>query len=368
MKKTVQADKTLLNGICPYFTMFPLDFPQKILRRAKKGDLVLDPFCGRGTTNFAARLAGLSSLGVDASPVATAITASKLVSVLADDVILEAKSILAGPDPIEVPSGEFWNWAYHPDVLIAICKLRESLLSDCTSEARRALKGVVLGALHGPRQKVIQGYLSNQCPRTYAPKPRYATNFWKDRGMAPVYVDVLEVIARRCIRYYSSMRPAQGLARQADSRISDSLESHEDGRKYSWIITSPPYYGMKTYIPDQWLRNWFVGGPDSVQYESPEQLVHGGPEIFVQDLNKVWANAARVAEDSARLVIRFGGIPDRRADPKQLIAASLKESGWRITRIKEAGSAVEGKRQADSFLRKRSNPLVEIDVWAAREF
>ena len=44
-----------LNGICPYFTMFPLDFPLGILgRRAKPDDRVLDPFCGRGTTNFAA--------------------------------------------------------------------------------------------------------------------------------------------------------------------------------------------------------------------------------------------------------------------------------------------------------------------------
>jgi len=40
--------------------MFPLDFPLDILRkRALPGDRVLDPFCGRGTTNFAARLVGL---------------------------------------------------------------------------------------------------------------------------------------------------------------------------------------------------------------------------------------------------------------------------------------------------------------------
>ncbi|CAL1241131.1 DNA methyltransferase [Candidatus Methylocalor cossyra] len=49
--------------------MFPLDFPLNILkRRAHAGDVVHDPFCGRGTTNYAARLLGLSSLGVDSSP------------------------------------------------------------------------------------------------------------------------------------------------------------------------------------------------------------------------------------------------------------------------------------------------------------
>lgn len=75
--------------------MFPLDFPFKILaRRARKGSLVLDPFCGRGTTNFAARLLGLDSLAVDSSPVATAITAAKLVAVTAEEIVGEAKKSL----------------------------------------------------------------------------------------------------------------------------------------------------------------------------------------------------------------------------------------------------------------------------------
>ena len=46
--------KTALNGICPYFTMFPLAFPEGILKRhAAKGDTVLDPFLGTGTTTLA---------------------------------------------------------------------------------------------------------------------------------------------------------------------------------------------------------------------------------------------------------------------------------------------------------------------------
>ena len=43
-----QATGAALNGVCPYFTMFPLAFPLKILKsRARESDLVLDPFCGR---------------------------------------------------------------------------------------------------------------------------------------------------------------------------------------------------------------------------------------------------------------------------------------------------------------------------------
>lgn len=50
------APRLRLNAVCPYFTMFPLDFPYQHLLDAQPGEWVLDPFCGRGTTNYAARL------------------------------------------------------------------------------------------------------------------------------------------------------------------------------------------------------------------------------------------------------------------------------------------------------------------------
>ena len=85
MAQAVDVDRaahTALNRICAYFTMFPLRLPHAILcRRARAGDRVLDPFCGRGTTNYAARLCGLDSVGVDSSAVAAAIAAAKVVSV-----------------------------------------------------------------------------------------------------------------------------------------------------------------------------------------------------------------------------------------------------------------------------------------------
>lgn len=359
---------TALNGICPYFTMFPLDFPLGILkRRARAGDVVLDPFCGRGTTNFAARLLGLRSLGVDSSPVAVAITAAKLVTTTVDDILAEARKILTERKARHIPTGEFWHLCFHPTVLDALCRLREAFLEDCSSDARVALRGIVLGALHGPKQKSFRSYFSNQCPRTYAPKPAYATRFWRARGLEPELVDVLAVIERRAKRYYGILHDVRGTARLADSRQAEALQPETPGNRFNWVITSPPYYGMRTYIPDQWLRNWFVGGPETVNYTSRNQVVHSKPEDFVADLHRVWRNVGNVCADDAKLVIRFGGITGKRADPLELIKSSLIDSGWRITTIRKAGSAREGKRQADTFLRIKSKPMVEFDVWARRQ-
>lgn len=360
--------QTALNGICPYFTMFPLDFPLNILkRRARQDDVVLDPFCGRGTTNFAARLVGLQSLGVDSSPVAAAITASKLVTTTVDDILDEARRIMNGREARHIPTSEFWQWAFHPTVLDALCRFREAFLKDCATDSRVALRGIVLGALHGPKQKTFPSYFSNQCPRTYAPKPAYATRFWQGRGLVPESIDVLAVIERRAKRYYGTSSDITGAVRMADSRGAEALQPETPDTRFDWVITSPPYYGMRTYIPDQWLRNWFVGGPDTVDYTNRDQVVHSSPKDFATDLRQVWLNAGNVCAEDAKMVIRFGGITDRRANPLDIIKSSLADSGWRIMTIREAGSAREGKRQADAFLRNKTKPMVEYDVWATRQ-
>lgn len=143
-----------------------------------------------------------------------------------------------------------------------------------------------------------------------------------------------------------------------------SLADHFPPRSNT-IITSPPYYGMRTYLPDQWLSNWFLGGPDSVDYTSRDQVVHSSPDDFSTDLSQVWRNVSAVCTAEASMIIRFGGIADRRTNPLDLIKNSLRDSGWRITTIPGTGTPTEGRRQADAFL--RTKPMAEYDLWAIKE-
>jgi hypothetical protein len=180
-------------------------------------------------------------------------------------------------------------------------------------------------------------------------------------------MDILELIERRARRYYSGgSHISYGDVHLADSRHVESFASRGGRDRFNWVITSPPYYGMRTYIPDQWLRNWFVGGRDVVDYSTERQIDHRGPEAFSRDLRRVWMNAFRVCEKDARMVIRFGGIRDRHVDPVEIVKDSLEDSGWTICTLRIAGTALDGKRQADSFLRSSSRPIVEYDVWAQK--
>jgi hypothetical protein len=268
-------------------------------------------------------------------------------------------------EPSEVPEGEFWEWAFHRDVLSILCRMREGLLQNCRTDTRKALRAIILGALHGPRPKSHPSYFSNQSPRTYSPKPRYAVNFWKSRQLIPEPVDVLKLLEDRANRYYGQEKTASvGIIIRGDSRekrVFTRLSSHHRVR---WVITSPPYYGLRTYIPDQWLRMWFLGGPAHVEYSMNGQMSHASPEAFALQLRQVWHNACSVCSPGAQLVVRFGGINDRRADPLGILRQSLLETPWEVKTIKPAGSAAAGHRQALHFSHTSQAALDEHDLWA----
>lgn len=350
--------------------MFPLSFPYSILKRhAYEDEWVLDPFCGRGTTNYASRLLGLPSVGIDSSRVAAALTDAKLANTDAGAILRAAQHIL---DEIEIageiPTGEFWQRAFHREVLKNICRLREGLLKDCRSDARKALRAILMGALHGPQGKTQQSYLSNQCPRTYAPKPGYAVKFWKENNIRALKVNVLEIIANRANRYFEDEpKTAVGNIMCGDSRNPNLYARLEKNARFDWIITSPPYYGMDTYIADQWLRYWFVGGSAQVDYSRPLQLTHASPEEFSLELRQVWENVGTCCNEKAKMVVRFGGINNKAVESVSLLKKSLKDTGWKIETIKSAGTASKGYRQALHFAEKQSNAIEEHDIWAVWE-
>lgn len=355
-----------LNAICPYFTMFPLEFPLGVLRNAEPGQLVVDPFCGRGTTNYAARTLNLSSIGVDSSPVAVALSQAKLANATPHRIVTAARRILRDkPEPSDVPDGEFWRWAFHRDVLQVLCRLREGLLTNCRSDARKALRAILLGALHGPRRKTRPSHFSNKSQRTYAPKPRYAVGYWKKHNLIPEPVDVLEIVCERAERYYSNEATASGKIIRGDSRKNVFARATR-GQKADWIITSPPYYGLRTYLPDQWLRHWFLGGPAKVEYSAEGQILHSSPKAFASDLRRVWRNVGKISAPDAQLVVRFGGINDRKADPISIINVSLEGSGFELQTITPAGSASSGQRQALHFSRPSDDARQEHDIWATK--
>ncbi len=368
----MQKEDLNLNGICPYFTMFPLDFPMSILAQcSKKRQWIFDPFCGRGTTNFAARLNGFPSVGIDSSPVASSLSCAKLANTTSSAIIQEAYKILEEvSEPEHIPNSDFWELAYHEDVLKDICRLREGLLENSDSDSRIALRAVMLGALHGPINKVTPSYFSNQAPRTFSPKPAYSVKYWTKNNMRPVKHNLIDIISKRAERYYPGTLPeASGKIFKGDSSSEETLQqvnrfTNKHKIKFSTVITSPPYFGMGTYVADQWIRNWFIGGPPNVDYSHNNQLGRFCKQTFINQLCKVWVNTSQLCYPGASMVIRFGAINGQKVDPIEIISQSLEGTNWRISNILSAGFPQKGRRQSEHFVNAtESVPLEEFDFY-----
>lgn len=343
-----------LNAICPYFTMFPLEYPLGVLKQYRTANsVVMDPFCGRGTTLFAARKLGLAARGIDSSPIAVAIARAKLAAVDTVRVMELARGYMEEHELATMPDNSFFQAAFHPNVLQKVCAIREGLLRvGRDTDTTVILRAAMLGCLHGPTSKTPErrSYFSNQMPRTFSSKPDYSVRYWKERQLVAPEADVLKVLERKLARLDSPQLPQIGVltdARKGDSRVAASLPP--GCRDFSVVVTSPPYYGMRTYVEDQWLRNWFLGGSDHVVYGNSAQLQHAGFESFAESLGRVWRNMARTKAEDLDMHIRFGIIPSSKVDAKALVRASLEASGvqWDEISVRSAKTAASGKRQAD---------------------
>ncbi len=346
--------------------MFPLDFPLGRLRYAKRSQWVLDPFCGRGTTLFAARLLGMPAVGIDSNPVAAAIAAAKIADT--DTAAVEALvvSLLENAQPAgDLPTGAFWDLCYHPKTLAELCALREGLARRPADDAAaNVLRAVVLGILHGPLRKGEPTYLSNQMPRSYATKPDAAVRYWTKHEQRPTYVNVRSTVVRR-IQYTLAAVPPAVLGDVHLGEAADVLGRL--ARRFDWVITSPPYYRMYTYLPDQWLRNWFLGGPAAVDYSVAGQVSHSSEDDFVADLAKVWKAAAKRCNEGAHLAVRFGALPSvKSATPETILRRSLEgaEAGWKITRVRDAGQPAVKARQAVQMGNQAGDYAKEVDLLA----
>ena len=75
--------QTVLSGISKNVTGYPTQKPIALLERiikasSNQGDVVLDPFCGSGTTLRAAKTLGRKYIGIDQNPEAIRISENRL--------------------------------------------------------------------------------------------------------------------------------------------------------------------------------------------------------------------------------------------------------------------------------------------------
>jgi hypothetical protein len=345
--------------------MFPETFVQKHLIWSKPGELVLDPFSGRGTTVFESLLNHRDAIGGDTNPVAVCVSRAKAdppsLDALLDrlgDLAEAFKKNVAGRDPLEHDA--FFTHCFAPGTLRQLLFLRRQLKWK-TCRTDRFISALALGCLHGESHRTPWCF-SNRMPRTISTKPVYSVAWWQKNRCTPPDRDVFHILREVAhYRYESPVPERRGRVASVDVRRIASRFPDARGR-VSLMITSPPYLDTTNYREDQWLRLWLLGGPprvDSISTKSDDR--HRGPATYWKFLAAAWAGVAPLLRDGAHLLIRIGGRRIEAASVEQHLRTGLKEGLGTSVRLVDRRASKIHNGQLHAFRPGAAGTQVEHD-------
>ena len=238
-------------------------------RLTKPGDLVYDPFMGRGTTLIECALLGRVVAGCDVNPLSSVLAKPRLQP----PTLVEVQNRLNKLDLThESDCREDLTVFYHPETLRQICALRAYLrrrrLNGRLDHIDEWIEMVAVNRLTGHSGGFFSVYT---LPPNQAVSIESQKKINLRRCQSPTQRDVVGLI----------MKKSKSLLRDCDERVRQELSRYAararllaqeskwtpeiDSDSVSLVVTSPPFLNVVNYASDNWLRCWFCGiDPDGV--------------------------------------------------------------------------------------------------------
>jgi DNA methylase len=249
-----------------YRACFKPQLPRFFIERlTQPGDLVYDPFMGRGTTLVEAALLGRRVAGCDINPLSRVFTAPRL-----DPPSREQVERRLGVIDFEW-GGEVrddLHTFYHPVTLRQLAALRHYLHLAAVTRTSDAVDAWI--------QMVATNRLTGHSPgffSVYTLPPNQAVSLVSqqrinaNRSQQPPPRDVPALILKKTRQLLSAFRPPIFSALDSQLSTSPSLlltRSSDDTPELAdatvdLVVTSPPFLDTVDYAQDNWLRAWFCG-------------------------------------------------------------------------------------------------------------
>lgn len=256
-----------MHTMCSYHGMFPAKVAHQFIQQySKPGEVVLDPFSGRGTTPLQARVEGRKAIANDLSPLAYVLSRAKTepptwgeINALIDE--LEKSFTATSARGMDVSSDI--RMLYHENTLAQICYVRERLLAKEITKWSRAefmLAGSLAGIMHGGwRRDGSSQYLSISMPNTFSMSPAYVEKFIRENGLQKLDQDVFERLRDKIARLYLDGNPGEvGVTHNLDAATLLTGDQLAPG-SVDLVVTSPPYLQVVNYAQSNWIRLWLLG-------------------------------------------------------------------------------------------------------------
>ena len=349
-----------LHPMCSYLASFPASLVHAFIARySRPGDVVFDPFSGRGTAPVQAAAEGRIGVGNDLNPLAHVLTAAKLepatsaeartrLAALRLQWAADAPAWLAlaerainrpghpsafvpaagsrrGPDARTEPLPDEVALAFHPRTLGQLLLVRTHL--DLDDRTDRFLAGALAGILHGK----TPSYLSTIMPNTFSMAPRYVRDFVTSSGYVPPDRDVFDALGAKLDRLYRQPLPSTtgvallGDARTAGHRARAALRARGLPDRARLVITSPPYLRVLKYGYYNWLRTWLLGFDARLIDATLDDAHHRKP--YLAFLRDVLADLRPAMADDGIAVVVIGDVEMDRGKPSAA-GIGLAERVW----------------------------------------
>lgn len=269
-----KRDSDSLHSLCSYLGAFPASLANYFIRYfSDEGDVVYDPFAGRGTTLLESRLLNRNAITSDLNPIALALSKAKSHSVNVTNVLARITELEQGYDEAlfspEIDSQpDDIHLIFHPRTIAQLCYLKFIFKNSPPTSIDDFLIGTILGIMHGGERKDgSSGYLSISMPNTFSMSPEYVRRFIQTKQLNREFRDVFKLLREKVTRILAKHKSPQneGVVVDCNAReISSNIILRQYRGKINLLLTSPPYLGIVNYARQNWIRSWFLDADPEV--------------------------------------------------------------------------------------------------------
>lgn len=247
-----------------YRACFKPQLPRYFIERlTRAGDLVYDPFSGRGTTAVEAALMGRRVAANDINPLSAIFTLPRLEAPDLADIEERLRTLPVGRRrKADIDLSMF----YHPDTERELLALREYLARHAAAGtedgADRWIRMVATNRLTGHSPGFFSVYT---LPPNQATTPENQVRINRKLKQRPEYRDTRALILRKSAqllgRLTADERGTLRLAARSALLLQRPAGQTPEIRSGSvqLTVTSPPFLDVVHYARDNWLRCWFNG-------------------------------------------------------------------------------------------------------------
>jgi len=244
-----------------YRACFKPQLPAYFIKRfSKEGDVIYDPFSGRGTTAIEAALLGRKPIANDINPLSTILTKPRIFIPDYQDIEHRLSSIPYFKVMADIDLSMF----YHPDTEAEIVSLRNYLeerkYSGQEDELDQWIRMVATNRLTGHSSGFFSVYT---LPPNQAASPQSQIKINNRLNQKPEYRDTKALILKKTKSLLKGVGHEDRVAlRKASSSAvflaKDAANTPEiPSETVQLTVTSPPFLDVVQYADDNWLRCWF---------------------------------------------------------------------------------------------------------------